>query len=62
MSRVLSPFPNWLDLGGQTARPTQSDAAKIRARKQMVCEQLQAPDRGITDPQVLKAMEKVPRH
>ena len=62
MSRVLSPFPEWLSLGGQTARPVQTDADILRARQQMVCEQLQAPSRGITDPQVLKAMEKVPRH
>ena len=62
MSRVLSPFPDWLDLGGRTARPTQSDADILRARQQMVSEQLQAPGRGITDPQVLKAMEKIPRH
>ena len=62
MSRVLSPFSDWLDLGGRTARPTPSDADILRARQQMVSEQLQAPGRGITDPQVLKAMEKIPRH
>ena len=62
MSRVLSPFPDWLDLGGRTARPTPSDADILRVRQQMVCKQLQASGRGITDPQVLKAMEKVPRH
>ena len=62
MSRVLSPFPDWLDLGGRTARLTPSDADILRARQQMVSEQLQVSARGITDPQVLKAMEKVPRH
>ena len=62
MSRVLSPFPDWLDLGGGTVRPTQSDSDILRARQQMVCEQLQAPSRDIIDPRVLAAMEKVPRH
>ena len=62
MSRVLSPFPDWLDLGGRTARPTPSDADILRARQQMVCEQLQTSGRDITDPCVLAAMEKVPRH
>ena len=62
MSRVPSPFPDWLDLGGRTARPAQSDADILRARQQMVSEQLQASGRDITDPCILAAMEKVPRH
>src|SRR5690348_10257730 len=31
-------------------------------RRRMVQEQLAAPDRGITDPRVLAAMDRVPRH
>ena len=62
MSRVLSPFRKWLSLGGQTARSVQTDADMLRARQQMVSEQLQASGRDITDPCVLAAMEKVPRH
>ena len=62
MSRVLSPFPEWPGLGGRTARPTQSAANILRARQQMVSEQLQTSGRDITNPCVLAAMEKVPRH
>jgi len=62
MSHRLNPFPKWLGLGEQTDRLTQSDTNTLKARQQMVRQQLLAPDRGITEPRVLAAMEKVPRH
>ena len=44
-----------------TASKHQDDDARFAAlRKSMVAEQIKA--RGITDPRVLEAMEKVPRH
>jgi len=44
-----------------TASRHQDDDARFAAlRKSMVAEQIKA--RGITDPRVLEAMEKVPRH
>lgn len=41
---------------------TFSEAHFAILRKRMVEEQLKGPGRNITDPRVLKAMEKVPRH
>ena len=41
-------------------RVVETDFATARAH--MVAQQLTAPDRGITNPRVLAAMDKVPRH
>jgi protein-L-isoaspartate(D-aspartate) O-methyltransferase len=62
MSRTLNVFPKWPNLGSRTDRQIQPDTDTLRARQKMVRQQLQVPDRGITDHRVLAAMEKVPRH
>ena len=62
MSHRLNPFPKWLGQEEQTGRPEQPEADTLKARQQMVRQQLKVPDRGITEPRVLTAMEKVPRH
>ena len=62
MSRARDSTPEWLGSESRTERPAKYDTDTLRVRQQMVRQQLQAPDRDITNPRVLAAMEKVPRH
>ena len=64
---VLIVFSACVQKGGTAVAPTpvspsegEDQAAFAEARKKMVEEQIQA--RGISDPRVLSAMSKVPRH
>lgn len=64
---LLMAFSSCVEHGGTTVRPTpsstpenQAEATFAEAREEMVEEQIRA--RSISDPRVLLAMAKVPRH
>ena len=61
---IFPRLTEWLGIRGNRAIGEQLSAGDkgLLARQQMVAEQLRTPDRGITHPRVLAAMETVPRH
>lgn len=60
---VLTPVSSWSAPAELGATPGSVATAPFAVeRKQMVEDQLKAPDRGITNRAVLAAMETVPRH
>jgi protein-L-isoaspartate(D-aspartate) O-methyltransferase len=61
---IFPRLTEWLGIRSSRANCEQPSAGDelLLARRQMVAEQLQTPDRGITDARVLAAMGAVPRH